>query len=148
MDHANRTLERKTAQGTDVDTMAHRLRALVRSGLIPPVGLVTPDVMRRIGHAKPSSVRNSHVRAELVTVEGWTAGEAYTHHIKGLDCGGWTHCGYECCGPCPTCGDNWALASERDEERTLLYPPLGLSARKAQSLCNRVMTRVAKRLYG
>ena len=147
MDERNRGLERRAAISGDIDTMAHRLRALVRSGLIPPVGLVTPDVMLQIGHAKPSSVRNLHVRVELVD-EGFTAGEEYTHHVQGIDCKGWTHCGWECCGPCPHCGDDWERASPRDEQRVLLYPPLGLSARKAQSLCYKVMTRVAKRLYG
>lgn len=147
MDHNTRMIGRQAALG-DIEAQARQVRALMRSGQIPPVGLITPAVMREIGHAKPSSVRNSHVRQALIVDNGWTAGETYIHHVEGLDCGTWTHCGWECCGPCPTCGDDWDLARERDEERTLLYPPLGLSARKAQKECYAVMTATAKKLYG
>ena len=137
MDNGLRRLERLAATG-DRDAQAAMVRAMVRAGKTPAPALVTRDVMTANGHAKPQGIRNSAVKADLLA-QGWVEGETLTVHVQGIDCGGWTHCGWECCGPCPACGDDYERARERDEERTLLYPPLGLSARQAQKACNRIM---------
>ena len=52
-------------------------------------------------------------------------------------CGGWTHCGWECCGPCPTCHDQPGGAPI--EQRFLLEPPPGVSKRQAGRMISRLM---------
>lgn len=53
-----------------------------------------------------------------------------------VDCRGWTHCGPQCCGVCPVCGDRG-----NPRVMTLVAPFQPMSKSLARRMLHRVMAR-------
>ena len=105
-------------------------------------GPLTPQKLRSHGFVSVG-VDNEGLIAHLETL-GWRAlGSRMT---EGLDCRGWTHCGPECCGPCPTCGDDYRLRNPR--EQNLVWAPHGLSKTRAKRELHKIMVAFAGRCHG
>jgi len=137
-DRELRQLERRFQESGALEDKAALIRGLIRVG--SPVGELTTADIAAVGLLAPSKVRNEHVVADLISL-GWIKCGTVEVTRKPVDCGGWHHCGPECCGQCPACGDDWSKQTERTDENTLLAPPPGMTQRAASKQRFQTMER-------
>ena len=125
--------------------MDSRLRNKQREGRLTSRDLVRAGINDKAGlkewRVPTFEIRNLGLLTLLTNESGWV--DTGTSVTRGPDCKGWMHCGPGCCGPCPTCGDNWSR-----KEYYLVATPAPMGFNKAKKSLNKLMDTYERRLRG